>query len=76
MGGNYVECGYVEDGYFDDNCGVSDDIVKVYGFSQKTVIEIGDSNSDEAQQIKSRKNRKYGRNAFVFSPPKMVVKEI
>ncbi len=63
MADNYVECGYVEEGYFDGSCGEKD-IVKVFGFAQKRVTI--EENESVAQIKRSRANHRYGRNAFVF----------
>lgn len=68
MATNYVECGYVEAGYFEDSCGGVESVVRVFGFSKKLVINT--KNAIEAEGIKNRANKRYGRNAFTF--PKTV----
>ena len=66
---NYVECGYVEDGYFDDNCNGLLAIVKVFGFSRTSLIKPTIENP--ASKLVSKFNSKYGRNAFAFPAQKL-----
>lgn len=67
MSNIYVETGYVECGYFIDDC-LNEPIkavLKVFGFSKK--VSLDEMTPDEAQIVKAKQNRKYGVTAVVFS---------
>jgi len=68
---NYVECGYVENGYFEDDCsnGGIPAIVKVFGFARDQKIKP--TVEDSADELVARFNSKYGRNAFAFPEQKI-----